>query len=317
MWYNSLIELSNNNYKNRLKVGKALKTPGKKLATVLFSLTTLGALALTSTQVDAIGTNDVELTSSKTSHIHRSFSDNTLETIKTTDDLTAEGVNHGKIGRSEFYTVAKGDTIVSISKRSGVPVSKLTALNGSDIQLSLLQGRKLRLVDAKEWKQHLATEKAKADAIAKKKAQAEAEKRAREQANKQASVQSTSSQANYKPVNHSGIEWDANGLLVEEPTARAQYVINLELAIPGHANGSAFHKSSGLDSAIDGLTTAEAIYVIHRIEGAGFGQTSAGYAGIDSNLTHSKFVEQQLNRRFGGSVHNLLKAWGTYSYTGY
>jgi len=68
---------------------------------------------------------------------------------------------------------------------------------------------------------------------------------------------------------------------------------------------------------IDTLTTPEAIYVIHRIEGAGFGQTGAGYAGYDTPASHQAFVNQQVNGRFGGSVHALLKAWGTFSYGGY
>lgn len=126
--------------------------------------------------------------------------------------------------------------------------------------------------------------------------------------------QPTQAQTN---TNDDAIAYDANGLLVETASAKAQNVINLELSIPGHRNGATYHKTSGLDTAIDGLSTAEAIYVIHRIEGAGFGQTGAGYAGSDTPTTHKAFVNQQVNRRFGGDVHNLLKSWGTYSYGGY
>lgn len=114
-----------------------------------------------------------------------------------------------------------------------------------------------------------------------------------------------------------GITYNSNGLLVTQKSDRAQQVINLLLGIPGHRNGAAYHAATGVDKKIDELTTAEALWVIHRIEGAGFGQTGDGYAGLDSALTHSKFVSNQLNRRFGGSVHTLLKKWGTYNYGGY
>ena len=118
-------------------------------------------------------------------------------------------------------------------------------------------------------------------------------------------------------TNDDGIAFDGSGLLVETDSDAAQHVINLELGIPGHSNGAGYHISTGLDAAIDKLTTAEAIYAIHRMEGAGFGQTGSGWAGVDSPASHRTFVEQQINRQFGGSVHKLLKAWGTYSYGGY
>ncbi|MBF0710506.1 MULTISPECIES: hypothetical protein [unclassified Gemella] len=112
-------------------------------------------------------------------------------------------------------------------------------------------------------------------------------------------------------------KFDSNGLLVRQRSAKGQQVINHLLSIPGHRNGAAYHASSGVDKLIDELTTAEALWVIHRIEGAGFGQTGDGYAGIDTAKSHQIFVNNQLNRRFGGSVHSLLKKWGTYTYGGY
>lgn len=118
-------------------------------------------------------------------------------------------------------------------------------------------------------------------------------------------------------VTHSGIQFGSNGLLIERKSQKAQQVINLLLSIPGHRNGKAFHQQTGLDNLIDSLTTEEAIWVIHRIEGRGFGQTSAGFAGQDTPQSHQAFIRQQVNRRFGGSVHTLLKYWGTYSYGGY
>ena len=73
----------------------------------------------------------------------------------------------------------------------------------------------------------------------------------------------------------------------------------------------------GIDDNIDKLTTAEAVWVIHRLEGPGFGQTGDGYAGADTPESHRIFVQNQINNRFGGSVHNLLKKWGTFPYNGY
>lgn len=111
------------------------------------------------------------------------------------------------------------------------------------------------------------------------------------------------------------IQFDSNGLLVEHTSDNAERVITLLLAIPNHMNGSAHHAQ--IDPIIDQLSAAEAIHVIHRIEGAGFGQTGDGLAGIDSPSTHRNFIERQVNNRFGGSIHALLKKWGTYSYGGY
>ena len=114
---------------------------------------------------------------------------------------------------------------------------------------------------------------------------------------------------------YSNIQFDTNGLLVEATSGNAERVISLLLSIPGHANGSSYHAQ--IDPIIDQLSAAEAIHVIHRIEGAGFGQTGDGLAGVDSPATHRNFIERQVNNRFGGSIHALLKKWGTYSYGGY
>ena len=111
------------------------------------------------------------------------------------------------------------------------------------------------------------------------------------------------------------IQFGSNGLLVEHTSDNAERVISLLLSIPGHANGAAYHAQ--IDPIIDQLSAAEAIHVIHRIEGAGFGQTGDGLAGVDSPATHRNFIERQVNNRFGGSIHLLLKKWGTYSYGGY
>lgn len=109
----------------------------------------------------------------------------------------------------------------------------------------------------------------------------------------------------------------ADGLLVESATVRAQDVINHLLAIPGHANGSWYHAQYGVDAKINSLSVEEAVYVIHRIEGAGFGQTGDGYAGYDTPASHRNFLNNQVNNRFGGDIWALLRSWGTYSYGGY
>lgn len=111
------------------------------------------------------------------------------------------------------------------------------------------------------------------------------------------------------------IQFDTNGLLVEATSGNAERVISLLLSIPGHANGAGYHAQ--IDPIIDQLSAAEAIHVIHRIEGAGFGQTGDGLAGADTPGTHRAFIERQVNSRFGGSIHLLLKKWGTYHYGGY
>lgn len=152
-----------------------------------------------------------------------------------------------------------------------------------------------------------------ADKEAKEKAEAERQK-AEADKQKQAQVQVAEQQKrNGQPY------FGADGLLVMNHTAKSQQVINLLLGIPGHSYGSDYHVSTGLDNLIDQLSVEEAVDVIHSIEGAGFGQTAAGLAGTDSHETHQAFLDQQVNgrREFGHSIFNLLKKWGTYSYSGY
>lgn len=128
--------------------------------------------------------------------------------------------------------------------------------------------------------------------------------------------ETTTTVAEEPATSYDGIQFGADGLLVETASSLAQSVINDLLSIPGHSNGAGYH-ANGLDAKIDQLSTAEAIHVIHRIEGAGFGQTGDGYAGFDTPESHRNFVNKQINNRFGGSVHQLLRKWGTYSYGGY
>lgn len=153
----------------------------------------------------------------------------------------------------------------------------------------------------KAEQERIAAEEAAAKKAAEEKAAAEA-----------AAAQATATaQANGTPY------FGANGLLVERTSSTAERVITLLLNIPGHANGAGYHASTGLDDLINSLSVEEATHVIHRIEGAGFGQTCAGWAGIDSTASHQAFLDQQVHGRFGGSIHALLRAWGTFSYGGY
>lgn len=108
-----------------------------------------------------------------------------------------------------------------------------------------------------------------------------------------------------------------DGLLVHHYSDRVQQVINLLSAIPDHRYGSDYHITTGLDNLIDSLTVEEAVEVLYRIEDPGFGQTGAGYAGYATPESHQAFMAQQIDGRFGGSMHNLLKAWGTFHYPGY
>ena len=140
----------------------------------------------------------------------------------------------------------------------------------------------------------------------------EAERKAREEAERKAREEA---------LKRDGIpDFDSNGRLIEvgqNESANAERAITLLLSIPGHRNGGSYHQSTGLDNIIDQLTDAEAIHVIHRIEGPGFGQTGDGLAGSDSAYTDKIFVENQVNRRFNGNIRSLLHAWGTFSYGGY
>ena len=149
------------------------------------------------------------------------------------------------------------------------------------------------------------------------KAKEEAERKAKEEAERKAQEQEQAAQASTPTPVATELQFGADGLLVMQASGRAQQVVNLLLGIPGHANGAGYHQSTGLDSLISQLSAAEAIWVLHRIEGAGFGQTGDGYAGMDTPASHRAVVANQINRRFGGSIHALLYAWGTYSYGGY
>ena len=185
------------------------------------------------------------------------------------------------------------------------------------------------------------TKKAEDDLTAAKKSEEELQKqikeleekvKAKEEKEAQASKRQSQSQARLEsPSNQTSDEsyvapastnsgspyFGADGLLVESATGRAQDVINHLLAIPGHANGSWYHAQYGLDAKINSLSVEEAVYVIHRIEGAGFGQTGDGYAGYDTPASHRNFLNNQVNNRFGGDIWALLRSWGTYSYGGY
>lgn len=150
-----------------------------------------------------------------------------------------------------------------------------------------------------------------------KKAQAAAAEQTVSTQTEEAASESTSQETDSVEVSTVSPYFGSDGLLVMTGSANAREVARLLLAIPGHRRGSAYHKSTGLDSLIDDLSVEEATWVIHTIEGKGFGQTSSGYAGVDSHASHQAFLTKQVNRRFGGNIRTLLKKWGTYSYGGY
>ena len=150
-----------------------------------------------------------------------------------------------------------------------------------------------------------------------KKAQAAAAEQTVSTQTEEAASESTSQETDSVEASTVSPYFGSDGLLVMTGSANARKVASLLLAIPGHRKGSAYHKSTGLDSLIDSLSVEEATWVIHTIEGKGFGQTSSGYAGVDSHASHQAFLTKQVNRRFGGNIRTLLKKWGTYSYGGY
>ena len=150
-----------------------------------------------------------------------------------------------------------------------------------------------------------------------KKAQAAAAEQTVSTQTAEAASESASQETDSVEVSTVSPYFGSDGLLVMTGSADARKVASLLLAIPGHRRGSAYHKSTGLDSLIDSLSVEEATWVIHTIEGKGFGQTSSGYAGVDSHASHQAFLTKQVNRRFGGNIRTLLKKWGTYSYGGY
>jgi len=113
------------------------------------------------------------------------------------------------------------------------------------------------------------------------------------------------------------VTFNSDGTLEYTKSDSAQEVINLLLAIPGHSNGAEYHKTWHIDEKIDNLTVRECVYVLRRIEDNGFGQTAQGLAGQETSESHKNFVENQLNKRYQGSIKNLLKKWGTYEYGGY
>lgn len=122
---------------------------------------------------------------------------------------------------------------------------------------------------------------------------------------------------NTTPVTHEDPRFDSSGLLIMDGGGNANQVYNLIHAIPGGMNGGSYHIQTGLDNLIDTLTTPQAFWVLYKLEGPGFGQLADGYAGFDTHESHQALITNQLDRRFNGSIHQLLKKWGTFAYNGY
>ena len=208
-----------------------------------------------------------------------------------------------------------GTDSVIIVKNKAILLEKVDSLNNVFCKRIISQNNEEETVIAKE------KEELKKQEEAKKKAEEEAKKKAEEdkksENKKVTSVQSNESNSSSSNSTNGTPYFDSNGLLAMNGSAKAKKAINLLLGIPGHRNGKSYHQRTGLDDLINSLSVEEATYVIRKIEGSGFGQTSDGFAGVDSHVSHSAFLNRQVKRRFGGSIHALLRAWGTYSYGGY
>lgn len=152
-------------------------------------------------------------------------------------------------------------------------------------------------------------------------ARLEQEKAAKEKPKEEApKAQETTPQApaqNTAPVTHEDPRFGSNGLLIMDDGGNANQVYNLLNSIPGKMNGGDYHKQTGVDNLIDTLTTSQAFWVLYQLEGPGFGQLADGYAGFDTHESHQALITNQLNNRFSGSIHQLLKVWGTLGYSGY
>lgn len=122
---------------------------------------------------------------------------------------------------------------------------------------------------------------------------------------------------NTTPVTHEDPRFGSDGLLIMDGGGNANQVYNLIHDIPGGMNGGNYHIQTGLDNLIDTLTTPQAFWVLYKLEGPGFGQLADGYAGFDTHESHQALITNQLDRRFNGSIHQLLKKWGTFAYNGY
>lgn len=148
----------------------------------------------------------------------------------------------------------------------------------------------------------------------------EQEKAAKEKPKEEPKAQETTPQAptqNAAPVTHEDPRFGPDGLLIMDGGGNANQVYNLIHAIPGGMNGGSYHIQTGLDNLIDTLTTPQAFWVLYTLEGPGFGQLADGYAGFDTHESHQALITNQLDRRFNGSIHQLLKKWGTFAYNGY
>lgn len=139
----------------------------------------------------------------------------------------------------------------------------------------------------------------------------------KEEAPKTQEAPQTAPAQNAAPVTHEDPRFGPDGLLIMDDGGNAKQVYNLIHSIPGGMNGGNYHIQTGLDNLIDTLTTPQAFWVLYTLEGPGFGQLADGYAGFDTHESHQALITNQLDRRFNGSIHQLLKKWGTFAYNGY
>ena len=181
----------------------------------------------------------------------------------------------------------------------------------SDLSNQLHDKSRQAIIDADNARKAQEAEAARQAAEAAKQAELAAQEAAKAQTTQRTLPATSATPSNTRPY------FGNDGLLVHHYSDRVQQVINLLSGIPGHSYGSDYHITTGLDNLIDSLTVEEAVEVLYRIEDPGFGQTGASYAGYATPESHQAFMTQQIDGRFGGSMHNLLKAWGTFNYPGY
>ena len=292
--------MDNKNVKNKIKNLRQSLTEHKlqnRLAVGLLIATTVFSGAMSLQTMGSTG--DPAMASSQSTEA--SVSQNRVDLVGETEtaaetEATVTDLSQGVTTRAaEALSQTGGNTIAEAKRKSDEEEAR--------VKEEAEAAKKAKSAEEKAAKAKAAREKAAREAASAQEASAETEDNVQDSGS--ADVSATS------PY------FGSNGLLVMAGTGNARRVASLLLSIPGHRNGAAYHKSTGLDSLIDSLSVEEATWVVHTIEGRGFGQTGSGYAGVDSHASHQAFLTKQVNRRFGGNIRTLLKRWGTFSYGGY
>lgn len=246
-----------------------------------------------------------------------------VDKLSLTDAQKEALLNHFLDGDSYAFTMRSAKAQAAANKEADSKLiaqsDKLISEAESNLDLAKLDEAKVQLdgVLLDDTAPSLKKIEAASAAIKSEHERIAAEEAAAKAAEEKAAASAAAAQATATAQANGTPYFGSDGLLVECTSSTAERVITLLLNIPGHANGAGYHASTGLDDMINSLSVEEATHVIHRIEGPGFGQIGAGWAGIDSTASHQAFLDQQVHGRFDGSIHALLRAWGTFSYGGY